>query len=141
MSILYEAEGFSVKTVDLPGKGKQMCVLVRKAPEGEYEFEISTSLDSLITEQMDGDLCFRQGQAEDMHESLSAQVCETANIGDNNKVLDDLYPGQQKVAAASASSGTGVLEEYVRVSCCSVFASAVIFGGYGLYAALLVGFA
>ena len=105
--ILYEAEGFSVKKVDLPGQGKVQCVLVRKAPEGEYDLEVATSLNSLIKEHVDGGLPFRPRQEEERHESLSAQVLETANVGDNDKCLNDLYLHRAMAATGSAPHDAG----------------------------------
>ena len=71
-----EADGFTVKMAEIPGQGPQQVVLVRKAPAGEYDLEISTSLDSIIKESTPGDLTFREGQHEDKHKAMSSKILE-----------------------------------------------------------------
>ena len=60
-----EEAGFPAKTVDLPEKGPTLCVLMRKAPEGEYDLDLEASLDSLIRETEGAEtLQLREGGAE-----------------------------------------------------------------------------
>jgi hypothetical protein len=70
-----ESEGFSVKSVKLPGKGFQPCVLMRKAGAEEYEVEYTASLDTLIHEEHDdGSMRIRQGQEEAKFDGLTNAI-------------------------------------------------------------------
>ena len=64
-----------VKKTNLPAHGMQECVLMRKAPEGEFDLEISESLCSLVRDVVDtGTNVIREGQQEEKQKAAAEQI-------------------------------------------------------------------
>lgn len=85
--------GFLVKDLMIEGE-KVRCVLVRVLPEGEYDVDIESTVESLIKETLDdGENTLRGKQQIIKHEAAKARIVSSViKKGETTKCLDDLKP-------------------------------------------------
>lgn len=113
-----EAEGFTVRLCDIPGQGRVPVVLVRRAPKGEYDLEISTSLDSIIKETSDAALKFRENQSLDKHSAMSSKIFAAADIAGNAKTYSDVTSPEPATPTSNFGISCLCLLVFIFGVCC-----------------------
>eukprot|EP00959_Pyramimonas_sp_CCMP1952_P011691 245820-Pyramimonas_sp.AAC.1 len=85
-----KAEGMLMKELEIHGE-KQMCVLVRQLPAGEFDVEVDESLETLLRETYDnGKLSLRDNQQSDMVGRLQrGQVAQLMPDQDGKEIPDE----------------------------------------------------
>ena len=97
-----------MKSINVPGLGIQECVLMRKAPEGEFDVVVSEDLASLVRDVVDdGSSIVRANQQEHKQKSAAAAIQQSILDGAGNALVVE-SPLDAVLAASVASSPKGV---------------------------------
>jgi len=95
-------QGYKVRTLTVPGRGRMECVLMRKSPPEEFDVELHASLDSVIKEEYDaGDVRLRSGQEEKKFDYIKNKVTEVGALDADAKSYDE-YRAKQGLAALNS---------------------------------------
>jgi hypothetical protein len=119
--------GHMVKDMRVPGVGVVPCVLLRSAPEDEYDVEVSSSLNALMRETLeDGENVLRDNQAVHKFTRASGTMNEVSASAAHMKSLESVYgPKRHRLEQSdgakpdndSAADGSGSASESADDMC------------------------